>query len=107
MFNRAKIMQAAWKMVRHAGNREALSVRLSRALRNAWADAKEEAAVARLMARQAAARVSRFAAMTVAQLRNAIDMTESVDRLGHAGMQSLTDLRRALAEATGKELIAA
>lgn len=52
MFNRAKIMQDACRMVRRAGNREALSVRLSRALRNAWQDAKEEAAVARLMARE-------------------------------------------------------
>lgn len=103
MFDRAKIMQAAWRMVRRAGNREALPVRLSRALRNAWTAAKDEAAeqaaVARLIARQAAARVSRFAALTVDQLRNAVAMTESVDRLGNAGMQDLADLRRALADA--------
>lgn len=99
-------MQSAWKMVRRAGNREALQARLSRALRNAWQDAKEEAAVARLMAHQAAARASRFAALTVMQLRNAIDMTESVDRLSHAGVHDLADMRRALAEALRNHQIA-
>ena len=32
MFDRAKIMKAAWVMVRRAGNRKALACRLSRAL---------------------------------------------------------------------------
>jgi hypothetical protein len=95
MFDRAKIMQAAWKMVRRAGTREALRVRLSHALRNAWQDAKEQA----LVARQTTARFARFAAMSLDQLRTALTMTESADRLGHAGLRDLADLHRALSDA--------
>lgn len=92
--DRAKIMKAAWQIVRRfAGNRETLAQRMSRALKSVWWDAKRDAQRARELARQAVAEARQFAGMSLADLRLAVLSLENSDRLGWAGMQELSALR--------------
>lgn len=93
--DRRALMNAAWTIARRfAGNRETWAQRLSRALKSVWWEAKQNAARAAHAAAAAVARASQFATLTVADLRAAIESAEACDRLGHAGIEHLSAMRR-------------
>ena len=103
-YDRRQIMNAAWTMARRfAGNRETWGQRLSRALKQAWWDAKHAVRIARQAAADAAAKAARYGAMTADQMRDAVITMENTDRLGWAGIQELAEMRRALAARVAAE----
>jgi hypothetical protein len=92
MFDRAKIMNAAWTEVRimvktFGYARRQIPALFRAALVKAWDAAKKAA---------------RLAALTVDQLQAAIVGLECTDRLGSHGLQTLRDYRAALAVAEGR-----
>lgn len=95
-FNRAEIFRLAWVWAKQ----EAWSRRLPRGgarivfaacLRKAWAFHKDAAARAR------AATPSAFASLSVTALQTAVAVEEACDRLGWAGIERLSEMRRELA----------
>jgi hypothetical protein len=105
MFDRAKIMKDAWKIVRRfAGNRETPAQRMSRALKSVWWDAKRDAHRAIELARQAAAEARKMVVLSLADLRLAVLSLENSDRLGWAGMQELSALRGLLVKREAEAL---
>ena len=92
MFDRAKIMTAAWaearmmvKTFRYA--RHQIPSLFRNALIKAWSAAKKAAGLA---------------ALTVGQLKAAIIGMENTDRLGWDGLQTLCEYRAALTVAEGR-----
>ena len=103
-YNRAAIMKAAWVIVRRFLGRtqETLAQLLSRALKSAWWNAKQEAkAIQDLAANRAEA--DRLAQRSSADLKAAIINLENIDALGHAGLARLSDLQAALSKAEERE----
>lgn len=94
-YNRAKIMNAAWVIVRRfQGNCETLSELLSRALRSAWSKAKEEARVAEAVAQTQRNRDT-LASRPMAEIDAEITRMENRSVLGAEGLQHLSELRTA------------
>ncbi|MCB0638560.1 MAG: hypothetical protein KDC54_18145 [Lewinella sp.] len=92
-YNRAEIMKAAWveakdTFIRFSYSRHQLRGLFAVALRNAWAKAKNAA---------------RMAARSAESIRMQIITMENTDRLGWDGLQKLSALRTALAQAEARE----
>lgn len=98
--DRRALMQAAWTIARRfAGNRETWGQRLSRALKLVWWNAKEKARQAIEFARAEAARAAALAALSVEALRRELLALENCDsRIGWAGQERISTLRRELAQ---------
>lgn len=98
--DRTKIMQDAWTIARRfAGNKETWGQRLSRALKSVWWSAKEKARQAAAFAAQAAVRAADMAGRSFEALRAELMWLENCDaRLGWAGQERISTLRRELAQ---------
>lgn len=107
-FDRAHIMTEAWIIARRfAGNPETWGQRLSRALKLVWWNAKEASRQAVALARAAAEKAAHFAGRSAACIRAEVEDMENTDRLGFAGIERLSEARRALAVAEAREADAA
>lgn len=103
LYNRSEIMTAAWVIVRRfQGNGEPHRQLMARALRSAWFTAKMEASVARATA-QAMEEREALAARPAATLWGQIQDLGNRDRLGHDGIECLSQLRAAYHVATKRE----
>ncbi|OOY11661.1 hypothetical protein BMG00_11200 [Thioclava marina] len=103
-YDRTAIMKAAWVIVRRflGRTRETLAQILSRALKLAWWDAKQEAQVAKAVATKRA-EADTLAQRSSADLKVAIVALENTDTLGGAGRDRLSDLQAALRHAEARE----
>ncbi|TNF12808.1 MAG: hypothetical protein EP320_11115 [Rhodobacteraceae bacterium] len=103
-YDRAAIMRAAWVIVRRFLGRthETLSQLLSRALKLAWSDAKQEAQVAKVVAAKRA-EADALAQRSSADLNAEIVTLENADTLGSAGRARLSELQAALRKAEARE----
>lgn len=104
-FDRAQILQEAWTIARRfAGNPETWGQRLSRALKHVWWNVKEAARRAAQVASETAARAAHFAGRSAACIRAEVEDLENTDRLGFAGIERLSEARRALAAAAPRSI---
>jgi uncharacterized phage protein gp47/JayE len=96
-FDRAKIMKAAWVIVRRfAGTKESLRSKLARALRNVWWDAKQAARVAAAAAARMAQRGPARAAAVIRAEIFAFECKDTLRGSDWATLDALHDeLRRA------------
>ncbi|WP_088735425.1 hypothetical protein [Thioclava sp. F34-6] len=103
-YDRAAIMRAAWVIVRRFMGRthETLSQLLSRSLKLAWSDAKQEAQVAKVVAAKRA-EADALAQRSSADLMAKIVTLENADVLGGAGRARLSELQAALCKAEARE----
>lgn len=102
-FDHSAIMTAAWVIVRRfQGNGEPLRQLMARALRSAWFTAKMEAEVQRKVAEAMKEREA-LAARPAATLWGLIQDLENRDRLGHEGIERLSQLRAAYHVAAKRE----
>ncbi|OWY02310.1 hypothetical protein [Thioclava sp. IC9] len=103
-YDRAAIMKAAWVIVRRFLGRthETLSQLLSRALKLAWSDAKQEVQVAKVVAAKRA-EADALAQRPSADLMAEIVTLENADTLGSAGRARLAELHTALRQAEARE----
>lgn len=105
MFDRSAILKSAWATAKRRKSVYAGTLRehFRVGLQMAWWDAKEAARCADDCARKAASQMAHFAGRSAASIRTEVHNMENTDWLGVAGIERLSDARRALAEAEARE----